>query len=88
MDYLSTREVYKIALHRWANHQQRLISLTGARDAGDLEQKLLEQRDRLAGPIAEYERLDEVLDKASQRFDAAQLLLAKRTAPASLIAIL
>lgn len=83
MDYLSTREAYKIALHRWANFQQRLIELTGARDAGELETKLLEQRDRLAGPIAEYGRLDEALDLACRRFDAAQLLLAKRTAAAT-----
>ena len=83
MDYLSTREAYKIALHRWANFQQRLIETTGARDASDLELKLLEQRDRLAGPIAEFARLDGELDKASQRFEAAQLLQAKRTAAAT-----
>lgn len=83
MDYLSCREAYKIALHRWANFQRRLIETTGARDAGDLETKLLEQRDRLAGPIAEFARLDGELDLASQRFEAAQLLLAKRTAAAT-----
>jgi len=83
VDYLSTREAYKVALHRWANFQQRLIEATGSRDAADLERKLLEQRDRLAGPIAEFARLDQALDLACRRFDAAQHLLAKRTAAAT-----
>lgn len=82
MDYLASREAYKVALHRWANFQQRLIEATGARDAADLERKLLEQRDRLAGPIAEFARLDQALDLACRRFDD-QLLLAKRTAAAT-----
>jgi hypothetical protein len=83
VDFLQIRETYKIALHRWANFQQRLIEATGAHDAADLEVKLLEQRDRLAGPIAEYGRLDEALDKASRNWETAQLLLAKRTAAAT-----
>jgi hypothetical protein len=83
MDYLSARENYKVALHRWGNFQQRLIELTGARDAGDMEVKLVEQHARLAGPIAEFGRLDQALDLASRKWEAAQLLLAKRTAAAT-----
>jgi hypothetical protein len=83
VDYLSARENYKVALHRWGNFQQRLIELTGARDAGDMEVKLVEQHARLAGPIAEFGRLDQALDLASRKWEAAQLLLAKRTAAAT-----
>lgn len=83
MDYLAIRETYKIALHRWANFQQRLIQRTGAQDAGELEEMLLQNRHRLAGPIAEFARLDHELDEASRKWEAAQLLQAKRTAAAT-----
>lgn len=83
MDYLSVRENYKVALHRWANFRQRLIDKTGARDAAELEILLTEQRHRLAGPIAEFARLDQALDQASQQWEAVQLAQAKRTAAAT-----
>ena len=84
MDYLSVREAYKLAFHRWDAAQKRLCELFHC-DFAALEQALLEARAerRYDALITEYARLSFELDKASDAWDIAQQHAARRTAAAN-----
>jgi len=84
VDYLSVRETYKLAFHRWDAYQKLLCERFGC-DFADLEQKLLEARkDRRVEPmIQQYAKLGIELDAASDHWDIMQATQARRTASAT-----
>ena len=84
MDYLSVREAYKLAFHKWDACQKLLCERFGCTFA-ELEQKLLEARqDRRFEPlIQQYAKLGFELDAASDRWDIMQAAQARRTASAT-----
>jgi hypothetical protein len=78
-DYLACRERYKSAFHQWDNYARRLCELFGC-SFSDLEQRILHARtERLhLDEITEYARLSNMLDAASDQWDAAQQRLMRR----------
>lgn len=83
MNYLSVREAYRVAFHKWDACQKLLCERFGCEFAG-LEQKLLEARkDRSMEPlIQQYAQLGIELDAASDRWDIVQAAQARKTAAA------
>jgi hypothetical protein len=78
-DYLACRERYKTAYHRWDNYARHLCELFGCSFA-DLEQAILQARTerRHLAEIAEYARLSNLLDAASDEWDRAQQHILRR----------
>jgi hypothetical protein len=85
VDYLKIRENYRVALVRWSRAEDQLKTLLGATDAADLEMKLLDARRdrRLQEQISNFARLGIELDRASDQWDTAQMLQARKTAAAT-----
>ena len=78
-DYLSCREFYKLAYHKWNNQAS---ALTEAFDCtfGDLEEHILEQRGtgKEEAAIARYASLSHDFDKAATLLDQARDLQQKK----------
>ena len=85
VDYLTARERYKVAFHRWNNHLKRLMELLQVESMADVEAALQERRgDRHLDALAQdYARLGLELDQASDAYDLAQALQARKTAAAT-----
>jgi hypothetical protein len=83
MDYLSVREAYRVAFHKWDACQKQLCERFGCEFA-ELDQKLLEARkDRRLEPLIQnYAKLGIELDVASDRWDIIQAAQARKTAAA------
>jgi len=79
VNYLQKREAYKLAYHRWDNYARHLCDLFACSFA-DLEQHILQARTerRHLEEIAEYARLSNMLDVASDEWDAAQQRILRR----------
>jgi hypothetical protein len=73
MNYLQKRERYKTCFHQWDNYARHLCDLFSCSFA-DLEMHLLKARTerRHLAEINEYARLSNMLDAASDEWDAAQ----------------
>jgi hypothetical protein len=84
MNYLQIREDYKLAYHRWEACAHRLCELFRC-DFATLEEELLGAMTtrKHQALIQQYARLGIELDKASDRWDTAQLLQARNTAAAN-----
>ena len=78
MDFLQIREEYRLAYHRWEQCANHLCTLLHC-DFGDLEQCLLESGRHYGQLVQQYSRLGIALDKASDRWDTAQMLQARAT---------
>jgi hypothetical protein len=78
-DYLVCRERYKICYHRWDNYARQLCELWSCSFA-DIEDQILQARTerRHLAEIAEYARLSNMLDVASDAWDAAQQRILRR----------
>ncbi len=76
MDYLSVRETYKVAHHRWLALNKQLLELFNVDDDATLELAMLKARTKRLHleKIAEYAKLSLEYDKAADQWDSAQLL--------------
>lgn len=84
--YLETREAYLRALARYKNHENALVTLLGASDAGaSLETKMLEARTKgqHTEAISTLHSLGTALDKASDALDLATELQRRQVAAQS-----
>jgi hypothetical protein len=72
-DYLSCREFYKLAYHRWNNQASALMEAFGC-TFGDLEEHILEQRGtgKEEIGIARYAALSHDFDEAATLLDQAR----------------
>lgn len=78
-DYLACRERYKVCYHQWDNCARRLCELWNCSFA-DIEEQILRARTerRHLTEIAEYARLSNILDVASDEWDKAQQRILRR----------
>ena len=78
-DYLAKRERYKVCYHHWDNAARRLCEAFDCSFA-DLEQAILQARTNRTHleAIAEYARLSNALDMASDEWDRAQEQILRR----------
>jgi len=85
-DYLACREARQVELYRYIRLEKMLKEALWARDAADLEQKMLQARSQkrhaASTLIALYNEQGTALDKADKLFDAAEALQKRRAAEA------